>query len=130
MARFQKGQSGNPGGRPKERPWRDALREEIEKAASEETNASKLQEMAKKVVAMALEGDIHAIREIGDRLEGKPSQEIINDADTTADQIKQILEMIDGRGHGLPSADTDTGTVDAGAGADNEAPGEQGVAAQ
>jgi hypothetical protein len=72
---FQKGQSGNPGGRPSERPWRDALLLALnERAGKKKTDPKKLRKVADAVVAAAIEGDVTAAREIGDRLDGKPTQ--------------------------------------------------------
>lgn len=68
---FVKGQSGNPGGRPKEKPFRDALR--VELAATGE-DAKALRDIARALIGKAQEGDIQAIREIADRLDGKPTQ--------------------------------------------------------
>jgi hypothetical protein len=52
----------------KNRPWADALRKELTQ------NPDALARIAKKVVALAEEGDQNAIREIGDRLDGRPQQ--------------------------------------------------------
>jgi hypothetical protein len=49
----------------KNKVWSDALRKAIIQGKS-------LDKIAKKVIAMAEDGDMVAIREIGDRLEGKP----------------------------------------------------------
>lgn len=49
----------------KNKVWSDALRKAIVQGKS-------LDKIAKKVIAMAEDGDMSAIREIGDRLEGKP----------------------------------------------------------
>jgi hypothetical protein len=74
---FQKGQSGNPTGRPKEQAWRDALRIAVKEAMADGT--PKLRALADKTVALALDGDMHAIKEIGDRLDGKPAQAITSE---------------------------------------------------
>lgn len=76
---FTKGQSGNPGGRPKEQAWRDALRMAVKEAMQDGT--PKLRALADKTVALALDGDMQAIKEIGDRLDGKPAQAIVGDPD-------------------------------------------------
>lgn len=69
---FKKGQSGNPGGRPKEKPFRDALRIEL---ASRGGDAKSLRVIASKIIEKAEDGDLQAAREIADRLDGKPTQE-------------------------------------------------------
>lgn len=69
-----KGQSGNLGG-SKPRPWADALRSALNQI-DPETKKKKLLALADRMVAAALDGDIAAMREIGDRIEGKPAQAI------------------------------------------------------
>ena len=58
---FEKGQSGNPGGRPKEKPWRDALT-----LAIKDGDGLRLRRIADAVVTLAETGDMQAIKEIGD----------------------------------------------------------------
>jgi Family of unknown function (DUF5681) len=70
---FQKGQSGNPGGRARERAFANAIRAEVAKV-DPNTGRERLLEIARKTVEMAIAGDMSAIREIGDRLDGKPAQ--------------------------------------------------------
>ena len=79
---WEKGKSGNPQGRPKERPFTDALRI----ALSEEdpvTKVRKLRSIADKLVDAAMAGDPWAIKEVMDRIEGKPAQTA--DVNVTAD---------------------------------------------
>ncbi len=74
--RFQKGESGNPQGRPKLTRLTDALREQLAETnpyAPEETVA---EEIARALISEAKIGNVQAIREIGDRTEGKPKQAI------------------------------------------------------
>lgn len=70
---FEKGKSGNPGGRVKDKPWTDALRLAVNADTPE--GIRKLRAIAEKCAASALGGDMQAIKEIGDRLDGKPVQE-------------------------------------------------------
>ena len=71
---FKQGQSGNPGGRPQDKPWRDALR--IAAFEKDGKGRPKLRAIAEKTVALALEGDIQAIMEVANRLDGRPVQAI------------------------------------------------------
>ncbi len=68
---FKKGQSGNPGGRSKEKPFADALRMEIADAGEDH---KALRRVAKVLIENAESGDIRAIRELADRLDGKAHQ--------------------------------------------------------
>jgi hypothetical protein len=65
---FAKGQSGNPGGRPKDKPFADALRMELMAAGADHRA---LRKIARALIAKAEDGDLPAIREIADRLDGK-----------------------------------------------------------
>ena len=70
---FTKGKSGNPGGRPKDKPWADALRLVVNREAPD--GRKRLLAIAEKCADAAEAGDMQAMREIGDRLDGKPAQE-------------------------------------------------------
>jgi len=61
-------------GRKLDTIWSDAIR----KAINDEdrlTGQKKINKLAETLVSQALDGDIQAIKEIGDRLEGKPKQQ-------------------------------------------------------
>lgn len=88
---FKPGQSGNPGGRPKTKPFRDALRRLLE-AAGDDTE--KLDKLALALYGKALEGDVPAAREIGDRLDGKVTQPIGGDDDAPLQHIHRIESVI------------------------------------
>ena len=71
---FQKGKSGNPGGRTSERAFADAVRQVI----SEDDGATgkrKLRRLAEKLYDQAMKGEGWAMQQIADRLDGKPAQE-------------------------------------------------------
>lgn len=67
-----KGRSGT--NKNKDKPWADALR--IAANREGEDGRKHLIAIAEKCVAAARTGDMMAIKEIGDRLDGKPSQAI------------------------------------------------------
>ena len=60
---FKPGQSGNPAGRPKSKPFRDALNEAIKEQG--------LLPAAQALVAKANSGDVAALKELADRIDGK-----------------------------------------------------------
>ncbi len=86
---FEPGQSGNPGGRGK-RQWRDAIDRAVKRATTGKVDYVMLDQLADKIVAMAADGDIQALKEIGDRLDGKAVQAIANDDDSTPFIVKII----------------------------------------
>ena len=73
---FVKGQSGNPKGRgPNRKPFTAALMVAVGEA-DKNSNAKKLLALAKKLVEQGLTGDVQAITQIRDTLQGKPTQAI------------------------------------------------------
>ena len=70
---FQPGQSGNPGGRPKEKAFRMALKSEIER------QPEALVEIARKLISKARKGDLRSIREFADRIDGRVPQAVVGD---------------------------------------------------
>jgi hypothetical protein len=73
------------GGKP-DKLWRDALAVAIKRAGDDDPRPY-LTRIAQRCVEKALEGDMQAIKEIGDRLDGKPAQAIQTDPD-------QPLQMV------------------------------------
>lgn len=60
----------------KNRPWAEA----INRALLAE-DGKKLRALAEKLIGLALEGDVAALREIGDRVDGRPAQVLQGDPD-------------------------------------------------
>lgn len=70
---FQPGNKLAKGGR-KDKPWADALR--VAATREDEDGKKLLAKIAEQCVAAAQSGDIQAIKEIGDRLDGKAHQTV------------------------------------------------------
>jgi hypothetical protein len=66
---FRKGQSGNPGGRPREKPFRTALLMEISR---EGNDLRALRKVARALLSKSCKEDVAAIRELANRLDGPP----------------------------------------------------------
>jgi len=62
----------------------------MEIAAAGEDNPRALRKIAQKVLDLAASGDMQAIREIGDRLDGKPVQE--NQTELTHRYVARVPE--------------------------------------
>ena len=89
---FAKGQSGNPGGRVQDKPFRTALDMEL-KAAGEDHK--KLRAIARKLLNEAEDGNMQAIREVADRLDGKPAQAVQHSGEGGGPiQIQRIERVI------------------------------------
>ena len=54
--------------------WRDAIHRAVKERREGRGNPQALESLARKLVDCALEGDVAALKEIGDRLDGKPTQ--------------------------------------------------------
>lgn len=76
---------------PKERSFANMLNIAIKEAHDE--GRDKLRAVAEKLVEKAVEGDIQAIREIADRLDGKPSQQLDIDANVSMSH-EEALEQL------------------------------------
>lgn len=76
MPPWKPGQSGNPNGRPKVKPFRDAVRRVIAEAGDDK---DMLKAVAAALLAKGMDGDVSAIKEIADRLDGKVPQTLQGD---------------------------------------------------
>lgn len=89
---FEKGKSGNPKGAGlRAKPWRDALQRAVYRRVGKGKDDPKaLEKIADAVVDAALAGEMEAVKEIANRLDGKPVQPIAGDDEMP---IKTILEV-------------------------------------
>jgi DNA-binding GntR family transcriptional regulator len=70
---FAPGESGNPGGRPKRaKLWQDAILRAIKRREQDDPQA--LEKLADKLLSQVDAGDVAAMREFGDRIDGKVAQ--------------------------------------------------------
>jgi hypothetical protein len=83
----------NPGGRPKEKPFRDALRMEIAQATADDSLRS-LRRIARKLLDEASEGDLQAIKEVADRMDGKVPQGIVGDDEADPVNVLHRIERV------------------------------------
>ena len=74
---FEKGKSGNPSGRVKDKPFRDALIMAVKEVGDNDPKA--LRGIATALLGKACTGDVPAIKEVADRLDGKIPQAVVGD---------------------------------------------------
>lgn len=79
---WQKGESGNPGGRPKKQYSLTEKLREIGEEPSSDGVGTKYEHVCRLAWADAEAGDASARREIVDRLEGKPKERIEQEGET------------------------------------------------
>lgn len=96
--------SPNPGGRPK-RDWTFAqlYEEELEKQLPTTDGTTLLAKHAvvKRIVRMAVEGDIAAIKELTARLDGQPKQSMEMDGGVNPDGTRQPIQLLVNVGGGF-----------------------------
>ena len=72
---FKKGQSGNPGGRPKrDWTWSGELQKAVEEMAKDGKDIK--YHVVRSLLAEALKGNINAQRELMNRMDGMPQQDV------------------------------------------------------
>jgi len=87
------GQPGNNNA-TKGKPWRDAINRALKKR-SVTGRAAALEEIAEKMLQAAELGEPWAIKELGDRIEGKPAQAIIGgDEDDPAIKVVGEINLV------------------------------------
>jgi hypothetical protein len=75
--RFKRGQSGNPGGRPKAAPFSQACLELLTAPVpGDRERRTHAQALAAMLMDKALKGDVRAAVELVDRAEGRPRQSV------------------------------------------------------
>ena len=86
----------NHPGKKSDKEWRGAIRKAVHELieATSEGKAKKtkaLTLMARKLVAKAIKGDVMAMKEAGDRLDGRPRQEVELDMTRTISVIERRI---------------------------------------
>jgi len=76
-AKFKPGQSGNPGGRPKRGPLTDAYERALSQLIPGDKEGRTIADLiAAALVKQAAKGNLAAVRELADRVEGKAVQPV------------------------------------------------------
>ncbi len=94
---WQPGQSGNPEGGKRPKLWRDAINRAIKRREQDDPQA--LEKLADKLLQAVDQGDVSAIKEFGDRLDGKVPQAIVGDAEhdpiaITSDAKSKLADIV------------------------------------
>lgn len=99
------GRSGT--GKRESRPWRDAIMRAVKRRIAGKGSPQALEVLADKVVELGLDGDVSALKEIGDRLDGRPVQAQAHSGDGEGAPIPVLIHT------GVPrSAEDAEPTVD------------------
>lgn len=84
----------NPVGSKSEKIWRDAVMRAVKRRNSKEEPQA-LEKLADELVATALAGDVTALKEIGDRLDGKPTQQLQHSGDAQSPLVVNVVKFAD-----------------------------------
>lgn len=88
--------AGKPRGPKSDKLWSDAVRMAVlREDISNGQKIKRLNIIADNLVRLAMEGDMQAIKEIGDRIDGKPKQAV----DAQVDGIVDLVVRIGGDGN-------------------------------
>jgi hypothetical protein len=95
---FEKGQSGNPGGKRREKLTHDALMIELKAAEAKgsDENPRGLRGIVRKVIELAESGERWATEFVRDTIDGKPAQAIIggDEDDPAINVVNKIVREI------------------------------------
>ena len=111
----------SPQGYKSEKPWRAALQRAGKRRESGKGNPQWLDRMADACVREAADGNVAAMKEYGDRVEGKPAQALLVDVAVAVVAIERriidpveliaeavVLKAIEHDGDGEGEGDSDT----------------------
>lgn len=92
---YQPGESGNPGGRPKHKPFQEALRMEALAAERGEPCEARPGSLRWNARQLLEKGDVQSIKELADRMDGKVPQAVVGDDESdpinVVTQIRRII---------------------------------------
>ena len=91
---FQPGRSGNPGGRSKTRPFRDALLMEAKYAENGEECVAPKGSLRWNARVLLEQGDVASIRELADRIDGKVPTAVVGDDEQDAISMVHRIERV------------------------------------
>lgn len=92
---WEPGQSGNPAGPPKRtKLWREAIQRAVKRREQDDPQA--LEKLADKLLQAVDSGDVSAMKEFGDRFDGKVPQGVIggDEGDNPVNVLHRIERVI------------------------------------
>jgi len=82
---WPKGVSGNPGGRPKKKLITDELERLLQQETPDTPGKTWATSIAESLLRQAVKGDVRAISELANRVEGKPLQAVNLDVNSSSE---------------------------------------------
>lgn len=96
-------QTGNQEAKKKKRIWEDAIKRALDRRETGKVDYKGIDELADKLIDKAAQGDMVALKEIGDRVDGKPPQAItgedggaidVNIGSGAASAVRDIISAV------------------------------------
>lgn len=75
----------------KAKVWSAAINRALERRQPADARVKAIDELADKLLSLCADGDLAALKELGDRLDGKPAQVVVGDADADPIQVAEIV---------------------------------------
>jgi hypothetical protein len=91
---FEPGQSGNPGGRRKAKPFFDALMLESKAAENGDPCVAPIGSLRWNARKLLETGEIATIKELADRFDGKVAQALVGDDDSDPIRLVTRIERV------------------------------------
>ena len=80
---------GNSNARKENRLWSETIKRVVA-----QNDSQKLRDLAEKLVSLAEAADVQALKEVGDRLDGKPAQQVQLSGDPDGAPITTRVEQV------------------------------------
>lgn len=95
-----------PEGKKPDKLWHHAIMRAVNRPATDvlDEKAPKLEFLADQLVMKGMAGDVPALREIGDRLDGKPSQTLEHTDPGGGNPFAPLMDMIAANGRPRPGS--------------------------
>lgn len=75
--------------------WRAAIERALERRSASRTDGIReIDALADELLKLVAMGDLGALKEFGDRMDGKPAQAIVGDDDAPPVSVKGIVELV------------------------------------
>jgi hypothetical protein len=75
--------------------WRAAIDRALERRSKSRVDGIKeIDALADKLLELVATGDLPALREFGDRMDGKPAQAIVGDAEADPIQVAGVIKLV------------------------------------
>jgi hypothetical protein len=74
--------------------WRSAIMRALERRKPADERRQAIDELADKLIELVALGDLGALKEFGDRMDGKPAQAIVGDDDAPPISVKGVIELV------------------------------------